>query len=153
MKRRQQILKTIPTKTGYTFKYWATSTDSKTEYSFDTLVVDNLVLYSVWEKNTYTVTFIGGEGISGVPTSQSVKYEEKATNPETKPTRTGYTFKYWATSIESKTEYSFDTLVVDNLTLYPVFEISKFTVTFVGATGVSSGQYSDTNRNMNEQGM
>ena len=133
-----------PTRTGYTFKYWATSTDSKTEYSFDTLVVDNLVLYSVWEKNTYTVTFIGGEGISGVPTSQSVKYEEKATNPETKPTKTGYTFKYWATSAESKTEYSFDTLVVDNLTLYPVFEISKFTVTFVGADGISSDLVAQT---------
>ena len=72
---------------------------------------------------------------------------------KTIPTKTGYTFKYWATSDESETGYDFDTLVVDDLTLYPVFEISKFTVTFVGATGVSSGQYSDTNRNMNEQGM
>ncbi|MGN0839782.1 MAG: leucine-rich repeat protein [Candidatus Ornithospirochaeta sp.] len=129
---------TIPTKTGYTFKYWATSTESKTEYSFDTPVVDNLILYSVWEKNTYTVTFTGGEGISNVPTSQSVKYEEKATNPETKPTRTGYTFKYWATSIESKTEYSFDTLVVDNLTLYPVWEKNTYSVTFTGGEGISN---------------
>ena len=126
-----------PTKTGYTFKHWATSADLKTEYKFDSLVVGDLTLYPVWEKNTYTVTFMGGEGISNVPTSQSVKYEEKATEPTTIPTKTGYTFKHWATSADSETGYDFDkTPITKELVLYPEFEINTYTVTFVGAEGI-----------------
>lgn len=126
---------------GYLFKYWTldNTVEGQKAYSFDTPVEGNLVLYPVFIE-TFTVSFDCGKGVENVPKVQTVEYGKNATKPSD-PTRTGYIFEYWTldNAVEGqKKEYSFDTPVVGNLVLYPVFEKIKVTITFVGAEGISS---------------
>lgn len=61
-----------PTKTNYNFKGWYTDEDCTTEYSFETVVTDNIILYAGWSK-------ISGTS-SGV--SLSKKYSVNTDNTE-----------------------------------------------------------------------
>ena len=119
---------TKPTRTGYTFKGWATSASGSVAYqpgsSFTTDA--NTTLYAVWEKNapiTYTVSY-NANGGSGAPAAQIKTAGTALTLSSTKPTRTGYTFKGWATSASGSVAYqpgsSFTTDA--NTTLYAVWE-------------------------------
>ena len=49
-----------PTRDGYTFKYWSTSS-SGSEYNFNTTVNSNMTLYAIWEQNASS----GGGNSSG----------------------------------------------------------------------------------------
>ncbi|MCD7787309.1 MAG: InlB B-repeat-containing protein, partial [Firmicutes bacterium] len=109
---------TSPTRSGYTFDGWYTSSSGGSKYSFSTAVTSDLTLYAHWTANTvvtYTVTFNsnGGSSVS----SQTVNSGSTATQP-TSPTRSGYTFDGWYTSSSGGSKYSFSTAVTSNLTLY-----------------------------------
>ena len=97
-------LRTItPTRSGYTFKGWATSS-AATSASYSAgasfTINANTTLYAVWQKDapiTYTVSYIANGG-AGAPASQ-IKYKDVTlTISSTKPTRSGYTFLGWSTS-------------------------------------------------------
>ena len=87
---------TVPTRPGYTFKGWSTSTDSTVEYAAGGQygADENVTLYAVWQINTYTVTFRSGYGDNAVLKNQTVNYNTNAT-PPVPPSRTGYTFAGW----------------------------------------------------------
>lgn len=53
--------------------------------------------FTVPAKTSYTVTFNANSG-SGAPTAQTKWYDEALTLSSAKPTKSGYTFKGWATS-------------------------------------------------------
>ena len=96
---------TKPTRTGYTFQGWSTSSSATSaSYSaggtFSTNA--NTTLYAVWAKNKYTISF-NANGGSGAPSSQTKTYGLDLTLSSTKPTRSGYTFKGWGTSSSSTT--------------------------------------------------
>lgn len=61
-----------PTKTNYNFKGWYTNEDCTTEYSFETVVTDNIILYAGWSK-------ISGSSSGG---SSSKKYSVITDNTE-----------------------------------------------------------------------
>ena len=126
-----------PTRTGYTFGGWYTTSGLATEYNFDTPVTDNITLYAKWTINSYTVTFVSNGG-SDV-TSQTNNYNTKASKP-TNPTRTGYTFDAWYTDTGLTTAYDFNTRITGNITLYAKWNINSYTVSFNsnGGTSVSS---------------
>ena len=91
---------TKPTRTGYTFLGWSTSSSatSATYTAGGTFSSNsNVTLYAVWKKTTYTVTY-NANGGSGAPSSQTKTYGVDLTLSTTKPTRTGYTFLGWSTS-------------------------------------------------------
>lgn len=85
-----------------------------------------------------TVKFVDHDGtVIGEP--QSIPYGGKATAPETNPTKTGYTFKHWSTTENGTTPYDFNTAVKSDLTLYAVWEINSYPITFVyGLNGEKS---------------
>ena len=96
---------TKPTRTGYTFQGWSTSSSATSaSYSaggtFSTNA--NTTLYAVWAKNKYTISF-NANGGSGAPSSQTKTYGLDLTLSSTTPTRSGYTFKGWGTSSSSTT--------------------------------------------------
>ncbi|MCD7782596.1 MAG: InlB B-repeat-containing protein, partial [Firmicutes bacterium] len=128
---------TSPTRSGYTFDGWYTSSSGGSKYSFSTAVTSDLTLYAHWTANTvvtYTVTFDsnGGSSVS----SQTVNSGSTATQP-TSPTKTGYTFDGWYTSSSGGSKYSFSTAVTSNLTLYAHWTINTYTVTFNSNGGSS----------------
>ena len=119
-----------PFKTGYTFIGWYNENEEKVEYPIT--VTKNITLHSKYEINKYTVTYIN-EGVKYTE-DQQINYRENAVKPEPNPSKIGYTFKYW--SIEKGgEEYNFNSEITENITLYAVYNINKYTVTFKNYDG------------------
>ena len=93
------LTSTIPTRYGYTFKGWATtSTATTADYQAGSSYTANesVTLYAVWEINTYTVSFDANGG-SGAPTSQTKKHGQNLILTVAVPTRPNHVFLGWAT--------------------------------------------------------
>lgn len=101
---------TKPTRTGYTFGGWATSsTATVATYKPSSTYTANasVTLYAVWKINTYTIKY-NANGGTGTPANQTKTYGKALTLSTTKPTRasveddmgtlTEYSFQGWATS-------------------------------------------------------
>ena len=88
-----------PTKTGFTFKGWATSSTGGVVYASGGSYTTNasITLYAVWERNSYAVTY-NANGGSGAPANQTKYYAIDLALSNNAPTFSGYTFKGWATS-------------------------------------------------------
>ena len=114
-------------KTGYTFKYWSTIQDGE-EFDFNTLITESITLYAVYEINEYSVNFIDQGNVYG--DTQKVKYNNVAVKPETDPIKEGYTFKYWSLE-ENGVAYDFNTKITKNITLYSVYSVNNYKVSFV----------------------
>lgn len=120
---------TKPTRTGYSFLGWATSsTATSATYSAGGSYTANsaATLYAVWKANTYTVTY-NANGGSGAPGNQTKTYGKALTLSSTKPTRTNYKFKGWGTSASATTvSYAAGASYTANaaITLYAVWELA-----------------------------
>jgi uncharacterized repeat protein (TIGR02543 family) len=120
---------TKPTRTGYSFLGWSTSsTATSATYSAGGSYTNNgsTTLYAVWKANTYTVRY-NANGGSGAPGNQTKTYGQTLTLSSAKPTRTNYTFKGWSTTASATTAtYSAGGSYTANAaaTLYAVWELS-----------------------------
>ena len=100
----------IPTRTGYTFKGWGSSSSSTspingpTSMNFSGYYSENAAYtyYAIWAANSYTVTF-DARGGSVSTSSKTVTYNSTYGTLPT-PTRTGYTFKGWYTASSGGTK-------------------------------------------------
>lgn len=116
-KWKDQTLKlstTKPTRTGYIFQGWATSSSGSVSYASGANYTANasITLYAVWKAITYTVKY-NANGGAGAPSNQTKTYGKTLTLSNTKPTRSSYTnengdtvnytFKGWATSASATT--------------------------------------------------
>ena len=95
---------TKPTRTGYDFQGWATSSSGSVTYSAGAPYTNNaaITLYAVWKAYTYTIKY-NANGGSGAPGSQTKTYGVALALSKVIPTRTGYTFKGWGTSASTTT--------------------------------------------------
>ncbi len=92
---------TKPTRTGYTFKGWATSASGSVAYAAGASYTSNaaVTLYAVWEINSYTLTVYPYSGTwDGYTSTATFTLNYGATKSIPVPTRTGYTFGGWATT-------------------------------------------------------
>lgn len=117
-----------PSRTGYTFKGWSTSTDSSVEYYAGSAYSANasITLYAVWQAYTYTVSY-NANGGSGAPGSQTKTYGVNLTLSGTRPTRTNYNFLGWGTSSSSTSvAYSPGGTYSSNsgITLYAIWQLA-----------------------------
>lgn len=125
---------TKPTRTGYTFLGWATSstaTSANSSYDPGDTYSTNaaLTLYAVWKIITYTVSYNtnGGTWASGATTSQTKTYGTALTLlTGSKISRTNYTFKGWSTSATGAVEYAAGASYTANSAadLYAVWELA-----------------------------
>lgn len=143
---------TTPTRNGYTFKGWGTtSTDDTPNYQPGGTYTTNTArtLYAIWESNiptTYTVSY-NANGGSGAPASQTKTKDVSLTLSSTKPTRNGYTFQGWSTSsTATSVDYSAGGSYTENasVTLYAVWKKNSTTYTISynanGGTGAPASQ-------------
>lgn len=118
---------TKPSRTGYTFKGWATSASGSVAYAAGATYSANaaVTLYAVWQAVTYKVTY-NANGGSGAPGQQTKTYGKTLTLSSTKPTRTNYNFKGWATSAKGSVAYAAGGKYTANaaITLYAVWELA-----------------------------
>lgn len=106
---------------GKEFDYWSTALtggDRVTQItlaSFDDADTP-LVLHAIYKNKTYSVTFDKGaaDGVSGMPTTQTITHGGKVAEPTAYPARSGYEFVCWK---KGSTEYDFDTAVTNDLVL------------------------------------
>ena len=146
---------TKPTRTGYTFLGWSTSSSATSAtYSAGGNYTANsaATLYAVWKAITYTVKY-NANGGSGAPGNQTKTYGKTLTLSSTKPTRTNYNFKGWGTSASATTvAYAAGGSYTKNaaITLYAVWELAytKPRITNVSVTRCdSSGTATDEGQN------
>lgn len=117
---------TRPTRTGYTFKGWATSssaTSASIQPGATYTANSGITYYAVWQINTHTITY-NANGGSGAPGSTTKNYGQAQTVSSTKPTRMNYDFKGWSLSQNGAVQYSGGQTISDytNHTLYAVWE-------------------------------
>jgi uncharacterized repeat protein (TIGR02543 family) len=131
-KWKDQTLKlstTKPTRTGYSFLGWSTSSSATTAtYAAGANYTANAgaTLYAVWKANTYTVSY-NANGGTGAPGNQTKTYGVSLKLSSTKPTRTNYNFKGWGTSASATTvTYAAGANYTNNaaITLYAIWEIA-----------------------------
>lgn len=95
---------TIPTRYGYAFKGWATtSTATTADYQAGGNYTANegVTLYAVWKINTYTVSFDANGG-TNAPNPQKKTHGQNLTLTVAIPTRPNHVFLGWATDSTSK---------------------------------------------------
>lgn len=120
---------TKPTRTGYTFQGWGTSSGATSaSYQPGATYSNNaaITLYAVWKIITYTVSY-NANGGSGAPSAQTKTYGQTLTLSSTRPTRTNYTFQGWGTSASSTSaSYQPGGSYTNNaaITLYAVWKLS-----------------------------
>ena len=143
---------TKPTRTGYSFLGWSTSSSATTAtYSAGGSYTANsaATLYAVWKAYTYTVQY-NANGGSGAPGNQTKTYGVALTLSSTKPTRTNYIFKGWGTSASATTvAYAAGASYTANaaITLYAIWKldyvkprISNVTVVRSNSSGVANDE-------------
>ncbi len=135
------LTSTIPTRYGYTFKGWATSSSatSATYQAGDSYTAnESVTLYAVWEVNTYTVSFDANGG-TDAPNSQKKTHGQNLILTVAIPTRPNHVFLGWATD-SSATSVAYAPgatyTAEEDVTLYAVwqernydFSVSDLTVT------------------------
>ena len=118
---------TKPTRTGYSFQGWATSSGGSVAYQPGASYTSNsgVTLYAVWKANTWTVRFDANGG-SGAPAAQTKTYGIDLTLSTTKPTRALYNFLGWATTANGAVAYAPGAKYTANadITLYAVWELA-----------------------------
>lgn len=144
---------TQPTRTGYNFKGWATSASGSVIYQPGNAYTANssVTLYAIWELKTYTVSY-NANGGTGAPNSQTKSYGIELTLSSTKPTKTGYVFKGWATSASGAVIYVAGGKYTANaaITLYAVWQKGTFTISYDanGGSGAPSNQTKTYSENL-----
>lgn len=139
---------TQPTRTGYTFNNWNTSSNGTgTSYSAGGSYTSNAdaTLYAQWTANTYTVRYNANGGTGSTPSS-SHSYNTAKNLTANAFTRTGYRFTGWSESADSDVKYD-DQASVKNLTstnggtvdLYAQWTAETYTVTLDNQGAAVSG--------------
>ncbi len=126
------VMPTDPVREGYSFTGWNTQEDGSGDaFTADSVVEADMTVYAQWEMIDYTVTFTG----ESVETSTAVSNdasEFKVTLP-TDPTRDDYAFIGWNTQEDgSGDEFTADSIVKEDITVYAQWEMVDYTVTFAG---------------------
>jgi uncharacterized repeat protein (TIGR02543 family) len=144
-----------PTRTGYTFKGWSTTSGAGNTVDFSGSTTYNWAadktVYAVWEANSYTLTFSknhsDASGYTNMnPATQAAIYDAAVGTVPTgasAPTRTGYTFKGWSTTSGAGNTVDFSGSTTYNWaadkTVYAVWEAKTYTLSFNKNHGDASG--------------
>ncbi len=112
----------------YQYAYDPTTSNEKTYLVFDLAESLQTIpeLIARWSPIQYTITFNTDGG--NPQQSLSAGFGDEITAPT--PTKTGYTFVGWFTSLASSIPYTFTTMPAYNFTLIAKWQIASFTVTF-----------------------
>lgn len=133
-----------PTKTGYTFNGWYTTSSYKTKVTqIPKGSTGNKTFYAKWTLTNYKITYNlnGGKNASGNPATYN-----KNTNTITlkSPAKTGYTFNGWYTTSSYKTKVTqISKGSTGNKTFYAKWTANTYKIRY-NRNGGSSGSMADT---------
>ena len=139
-----------PSRTGYNFRHWSASSGGNynpgQEYTADP--GGTVTMTAQWSEITYKVSY-NANGGTGAPAAQTKRHTANLTLSTTKPTRSGYIFKGWATSASGAVLYQPGGTYSNNtnVTLYAIWEVAYKKPTISNFSAVrcnSAGTASDT---------
>ena len=126
------------TKTGYTFLGWskdktatsATYTDEQSVVNISSTNGEKVILYAIWEINSYTVTYnySANGGTSATKTTATFNYGE-AVDLTPVATKSEYTFVGWNTEQTATSKLNSLNMGTNNITLYAIYS-KTITATF-----------------------
>lgn len=98
---------TKPTRQGYTFQGWATSSSGNVQYQPNASYTANanVTLYAIWKIITYTITYNANGGYDA-PSSQTKEYGKSINLSTTVPKKVNSEFLGWSTSAQGGVEYT-----------------------------------------------
>lgn len=120
---------------GDVFEGWCTDATLQTLYNPDTLVTENIKLYSKWEEVTpvYEIEFVDADG-AVINTQEIIEGENIINRPAASmvKVKAGYKFVKWVyvNSEGVETDLKADTKVTSDMTIMPYCEIIKLKVNF-----------------------
>jgi len=120
-----------PTKDGYTFAGWYSNSPLTSPYTFTTMPARHLVVYAKWNLINYNITYNLDGGTNGANETTYTVDDENITLVN--PTKDGYNFVGWYTSIDFSGE-SITSIDVSNerdITLYAKWGPNEFSLTFM----------------------
>ncbi len=136
------------TKTGHDFSGWSKTADGPLVKQPYNIPLYGEVLYAVWTVKEYTLTF-DANGAAGIPPSPiTADYDLDVLVPSAEGLEmTGYTFGGWSETEEGTAVALPYRMPLGGGTLYAVWEINSYTVTFDanGATGTVADITDDYN--------
>ncbi len=115
-----------PSRAGYAFSGW------NVDYSN---VTENLTVTAQYNVNHYTISFESNGG--STVNNKIINYNTKVDKPNN-PTRAGYSFQGWYEDEALTSSFDFDTLIVEDKTLYAKWQQ-------INSGGSSSGSSSNSN--------
>ena len=124
------------TKTGSTFIGWNTDPKATTTV-VGPLAISDMTFYAIYEINQYTVSF-NANGGTGSATDVTQDYGTEVTLPTTGFAKTGYTFIGWNTTPGAVTALAYYKVPAGDSTLYAIYEINQYTVSFDANGGTGS---------------
>lgn len=98
---------TKPTRQGYTFQGWATSSSGSVQYQPNQSYTANanVTLFAIWKIITYTVTYDANGGYDA-PANQTKEYGKSVNITDAKPKKINSEFLGWSTSKTGNVEYT-----------------------------------------------
>lgn len=117
-----------PSRNGYTFLGWATSSTGNVAYNPGAKYSSNapLTLYAKWSANSYTIKY-NANGGTGAPGNQTKYHGTDLTLSNVKPTRANYNFVGWSDIVSATTaKFSPGDKYTSNsgITLYAVWSLA-----------------------------
>lgn len=138
-----------PTRAGYTFNGWFS--DENLQNASNTIPsgsTGNKTFYASWSANENTLHF-NANGGSGSIADMKIKTDASATLTKNTLTREGYTFAGWATIANGSADYEDEATYTmgsnSEYTLYAVWEIISYTITYNTDGGTISGNRTSYN--------
>lgn len=138
-----------PSRPGYIFRGWSEEEIAPIEKNgcFEevlksgesvTWLGENQSYYAVWERVPYSIDFYKNDGTTEVQPYRSLSgrtYGDRLSAAELAgPSRTGYSFVGWSANKDAvSADFTGDTAITDNTTLYAVWKIHEYKVTFCEA--------------------
>ncbi|QLY39856.1 hypothetical protein HF295_02865 [Hujiaoplasma nucleasis] len=95
----QAIQPVDPTKTGSTFDGWYSDAGFSTEYNFTSPIKVDTTIYAKWIVSNYAVEFVDGQGTVLQTANYDYNSDLSGVTAPADPTRTGYTFDGWDSSV------------------------------------------------------
>lgn len=109
---------TKPTRQGYTFQGWATSSSGEVQYqpSASYTANSNVTLFAIWKIITYTIAYNANGGYDA-PSSQTKEYGKSINLSTTVPKKINSEFLGWSTSAQGSVEYAGGSIYNSNANL------------------------------------
>ncbi len=118
-------------KIGHTFGGWSLIADGTAIESPYTMT-GNVTLYAVWNINKYTLSFNANGAEGTAPPSSDNDYNSVVTLPTAGSLhKTGHSFSGWSETAEGEAVTEPYTMPLGGKTLYAVWTVNQYTITFV----------------------